>query len=150
MFDTSVLERVMQFNSMATQTVSNLLRKFHRFKCALNILQNIMRATTFLKKWLHVQCMVTYFQGHTFNRSPWLLFYKQIGGLCCLLCVFWSLFSAKYKILESLCAAFSDFCAYSLSFEGSIFSWFWLQQPHVYAIDTPQFNEDLALNIDFL
>ena len=118
MFDTSVLETVMQFNSMATQTISNLLCKFHMFKCTLNILQNIMRATTFLRKWLHVQCMVTYFQGHTFNRSPWLLFYKQIGGSCCLL---WSLFSAKYKILESLCAVFSDFCAYSLSFEGSIF-----------------------------
>ena len=89
MFDTSVLERVMQFNSMATQTVSNLLRKFHRFKCALNILQNIMRATTFLKKWLHVQCMVTYFQGHTFNRSLFLQTNWRV-------CVAFSAFSDHY------------------------------------------------------
>ena len=91
MFDTSVLETVMQFNSMATQTVSNLLRKFHRFKCALNILQNIMRATTFLKNdcmfsaWLHI-FKVTHLTG-----VPGYFSTNKLG-----VCVAFSAFSDHY------------------------------------------------------
>ena len=33
--------------------------------------------------------------------------------------------------------------------QAQFFSWFWFQQPHIYAIDTPKFNEDLALLISY-